>query len=301
MSVEQRDFSNFVLGDDPRLLADGLLFRVAEGVQIDIGDQSDIPDPEKLSTLVARLGVGKVLRDNLAPRDVWDLDEAAGLVDVSGILEPLDRSLWTPEIKTPDTAVRVVTGGVANWQDRGLELLIGREERGKVIIAAGSRVMSSATELNNPNVIELHARVRDGRQHYPTEATYARTVVKLPLEEAGYEVIFERFDGEDNEGILRQLPNRHIALPSGQVAAVRVANAGVQLACQLRGSMARVSPRFDSDPGNPQQFIITDGFPVATAEEQLDDPVHYQSPYTALRQIAVTGKLLAEAAIEQRQ
>lgn len=88
----------------------------------------------------------------------------------------------------------------------------------------------------------------------------------------------------------------------GQLAVARVANAGVQLAMQFRKAVRERFPvyHFDADRDNPQLFILTDTLPVATTEEQLQHPEQFQSPYTALRQTALTAKLLAQAHLEQK-
>jgi dGTP triphosphohydrolase len=44
--------------------------------------------------------------------------------------------------------------------------------------------------------------------------------------------------------------------------------------------------------------MLTDSLEVAETAEALAQPIEYQSPFTALRQLALTAKLLEEAAIQ---
>ena len=48
-------------------------------------------------------------------------------------------------------------------------------------------------------------------------------------------------------------------------------------------------------------FVLTDTFPLATNSDEIKNPAEFQSPFTALRQVALTAKLLAEAAIENER
>ncbi|MGB4966667.1 MAG: hypothetical protein WBO35_00515 [Candidatus Saccharimonadales bacterium] len=68
------------------------------------------------------------------------------------------------------------------------------------------------------------------------------------------------------------------------------------MAAQFRKASREVSSQFDADPTNPKIFVITDTFPVARTEEEIKKPESFQSPYTALRQLALTAKLLEEEA-----
>jgi hypothetical protein len=75
----------------------------------------------------------------------------------------------------------------------------------------------------------------------------------------------------------------------------RVANAGIQLAAQFRKAAREVDSAYDTDPANPQVFVLTDTFPIARTTEQAKNPQQYQNPMTAIRQVALTSKLLYES------
>ena len=227
---------------------------------------------------------------------------AAQLVEDSGIQQKLNRSLWTPEIPTPDSAPRLATGAVANWQDRTVkEVLAKHVGAGSLWLPTGVREMGTPTERTNANVIAFNAA--KGRN--PTEAEYAARYVIPEAEDAGFTRIhFEKHATTDGNTIAHDFAKAHPELfnENGKLAVARVANAGVQLAMQFRNAArAQFSgAQFDADRDNPQLFMLTDTLPVAKNEAQLKDPQHFQSPYTALRQTALTAKLLAQAHLEQK-
>ena len=192
-----------------------------------------------------------------------------------------------------------VTGAVANWQDRVADLLTQKEVLPtSASIYAGNRVMANATEQANPRVQKFAAN--HGRN--PKEHEYAEAFIQTQL--AKHHAV--RFRGlEENDGAkiaARYAGDKYPLYADLRVKPVvtcaRVANAGIQLGLQLRKAMREISPGFDADPSYPQLVIRTDTFPIARTPEQVDDAAHYQSPYTALRQVVLTAKLLEEAAAD---
>lgn len=286
--VTERNFNTFILGDDPTMLADGVVREIAQGVGIAIGEDQ-VAD---LGALVGSLGAHKELRNNQDLTDIWTPAEAADLVEQSGVQHEMNRSLWTPDQCIPEDAALVLTGAVANWQDRNIAhatQLPGHE----VYMALGNRVMGSPTELSNPNVQRFHDE-NDGK--LPTEFKYGDTFGTPKIHEIGKLVRTLPFMTDKGDQIADAFMDLYpeLVAPGKHIAAVRVANAGVQLAVQLRKAARIQNPDFDTDPENPQLFIATDGRALARTETEVQDAANLQSPYTAMRQVALTAKLLAE-------
>jgi hypothetical protein len=303
----ERDFSTFHLGDNPNELADRLMYGVFDHFGIIVDPYDNIPSVEEYDQLIQALGTKKTLREN-KPKVSWTMDQMADLVVDSGIQQSLNRSLWTPEIATPDSADRFAMGAVANQQDRIATVLSDNVGDGRLWLPAGNRVMNTATEAGldglkpNPNVQSFYNENYDqeGKNRYPTEAEYAERFVVPRVVKAGYdkdEVHFEAPSTNKGDEILLNFVNEHpnVTRFGRQLAVARVANSGVMLALQMRKAAHVVRPTFDRDPKHPQLFILNDFLRVARTEEQANDPVHFQKPEMALRQLAVTGKLLAEA------
>lgn len=311
MNVAERDFNNFELGDDVYKLADGLISEIAGRLGFMIGEK---PDSGHMHDLVGMLGKNKVLRDN-EPATAIDLETAAELLERSGVQKPLDRSLWTPNLQLVDLGANaasgftVVTGGVANWQDRTTELVAEAVGQGElpqdVRVVTGQRLMGKiASEAANPNVKAFHEK----KLRLPTETEYATRFVLPVLDAAGARATLTSYATESGEEIANNFSRNVRTSEDDDEAAyeklferdkpvtfARVANAGIQLAIQFRQAIrTNTDPDFDSE-AMPDIFIRTDGFPIARTEEQVQDPANYQSPYTGLRQVVLTAKMLHEA------
>lgn len=294
-----RDFSNFELGDNVYELADGLIPEIAVHLGIRLGDE---PNSDDMFKLVGKLGKNKVLRDNEEVTAI-NLATAANLLARSGVQEPLDRSLWTSDLQPVDSesgysGMTIITGAVANWQDRTAKLVADGIKNGtlprRTQIVAGNRVMDSKSDRTNPNIEEFY----NAKGRYPTETEYAGTFVLPHITEADGIISLTSYDTKDGDRIASNfVRDTKISYQDGApIIFARVANAGIQLATQFRGSIREYAdPEFDSDPKNPEVFIRTDSFSVARTPEQVQDPVHYQSPYTGLRQAVLTAKMLHEA------
>lgn len=296
MSIAERDFNSFELGDSVYELAGGLIPNMAEIAGVDIGDE---PNAEALGQLVGKYGKDKVLRNN----DEIDipLDMAADLVVRSGVQRGLNRALWTPHLEPDVGQHTVITGAVANWQDRTARLVIDRNNpdlaerfQKPVHIPIGNRVMNTPAEVKNPNIVDFFTN----HGGYPTETEYAQTFVAPLLTKAGIEVSIVPYNTGVGDEIADRFVSGHPELFGGDenIIFARVANAGVQLGVQFRKAAQSQHKEFDSDPNNPNVFIQTDSFPTACTEAEKQNSAEFQSPFTGLRQVALTAKLLHEAA-----
>jgi hypothetical protein len=308
MDVEaRRDFSTFELGDNVYELASGLLPEIAECLDVQLGDE---PSSDDMFNLVGKLGKNKVLRNN-EPVTAIDLETAADLLNRSGVQKPLNRSLWTPDFQVdPDGGFIIVTGAVANWQDRTAKLVANGIKAGTLSktthIITGSRVMGTkpGSEQSNPNVQAF----LEEKGKYPTETQYAERYVIPKVKDAGGDVILTSYDTDSGDKIAANFAKeanfsadseeqRTMFIDGSQVTFARVANAGIQLAVQFRKAIREhVSPDFDGYRHLPEVFVVTDGFPIARTPEEVADPANFQSPYTGLRQAVLTAKMLHEAA-----
>lgn len=297
-AVGERDFSTFELGDDVYRLADGLIPEVARRLGVILGEK---PDSGHMHTLVGEVGKQRVLRDNKEPTAI-DLEKAADLLERSGVQEALDRSLWTPNLQVGDLdsnmalGITVVTGAVANWQDRTAQIVAEGIKAGtvpkKTEIITGNRLMDSKTEQVNPNVLKFYEEF--GK--YPTENEYAFSFVLPVIREAGGQIAMTSYETKDGDSIAENFAS-DLFESHEPITFARVANAGIQLAIQFRSAIREhANSEFDSDSDIPEVFIVTDSFPIARTLEDVQDPAHSQSPYTGLRQAVLTAKFLHEAA-----
>lgn len=291
MSVIERDFSDFYLGDNVYRLADGVIPDIAERLDIKLGDE---PNSADLQLVMTKVGQNKVLRENQEVEAI-SRSEKADLLARSGIQSQLRRSLWTPEVQANPEKVEAIiaTGGVANWQDRTAKAIRGFKATSvPIYLGAGSRLMNTPTEIRNKNVKRISSKF----QRVPTEAEYVSSVISPSLKRAGFDVLASPFETEDGDEILRRLfeINQHLA--DERLAMARVANAGIIMAIQMREAARAINPDFDTDPKNPQAFVITDTFPIARTKRQDNAPKSYQKTDTGLRQLVLTAKKLHEAA-----
>lgn len=298
MSTE-RNFSTFEPGDSVTALGNGVIGDMAEfaGIELPSGHGELV---DSLGRLVSVFGKNKVLRDN-APLDL-PLETAYDWAQRSGISRKLNRTLWSPGQPAVALDAVVATGGVANWQDRTADLLVKHAIAKDGIlpdafIVTGNRKMQSATEATNANVVAY----ADHFGTSPTETEYADAFVVPALRAAGYSVSHHAYEETDGSKIAFDFArnNRDLWYPEVKIGFARVATAGIQLAMQFRLA-AQQTQRFevfDTDQDHPQAVVMTDEIPLAQDSLQLADPLRHQSPYTALRQAAVTAKLLLDADI----
>ena len=294
-SAETQDFSNFQFGADVTELADGLMVDIGEAFHVDLIGLDDQALAAGLSEVVGRLGKNKELRNNEEVTVLSD-DTMAIMLGRSGVQKSLDRSLWTPSITTASTKIDalIMTGAVANWQDRIAHQITTRANSSVLIhYATTDRVMGTPTEQVNSNVMAIF----EANGSYPTETQYAAQIIIPKLVKAGFKVIPTEYTGANGdqlaEGFFADFPE----LAFDNLVFARVANAGLQLACQMRIAARKINPDFDGFGDEPQAFIVTDAFPIATTLKQKADAAHYQNPQTGLRQAVLTAKLIHEAAI----
>ncbi|MDQ5972446.1 MAG: hypothetical protein QG553_605 [Patescibacteria group bacterium] len=289
MTTAERNFSNFELGDNVYELQQGLIPTIADRLEAPIGHE---PTSEGLQLIMNKVGTNKVLRDN-AEIEALSRDEMADLVDASGIQAPLERSLWTPETPADWQTVDAVVlmGGVANWQDRAADAVPAEFVGMPVYNLAGTRVMNTDTETTNPSTSHFY----DVFGRYPTEAEYAASIITPGLVELGYNVAATAYPTTNGDEILSEFFETNPQLLEKRIAVVRVANAGVTMALQLRAAAQKFNPDFDTDRNEPQTFVVTDTLPVARTDEQDKDSRHYQKASSALRQLVLTAKKLHEA------
>jgi hypothetical protein len=288
-ATTERDFSNFAFGDNVYELAAGVIPDVARRLDVEISDQ---PLSADLQSIMNKVGTNKVLRENQEVLAI-DRDAMVGLVEQAGVQKRLNRSLLNPDIVASADTVDafVVTGGMANWQDR-TTTLVGDSFDRPVYSLAGQRLMDTTTEVPNPHVERLFGAF--GR--YPTEAQYAAGIVVPRLVSAGKNVLPSAYQTTNGDEIMTAFFQENPELLESRLALARVANSGVIMALQLRDAARQIRSDFDSDLENPQLFVMTDSFPVARTAAEESDPSKYQKPATALRQAVLVAKKLHEAA-----
>jgi hypothetical protein len=193
----------------------------------------------------------------------------------------------------------------------------------------GNRVMQSPSELSNLNV-QKYIELADTP---PTEAQYASAFVIPRLQEAGlHNIDLYAYETADGDEIARRFMQDHpevflgiTEMPLGDdeymdvlsfVTVAATATAGIQRALQFRAAARAIDPQFDeqimywnnemdqptnrNDPNAiadcvTQLRVLTDSMPVARSRQEIASPTTHQSPFTALRQVALTAKLLQEA------
>lgn len=299
LNVLDRDFNSYELGDNVYELAGGVIVAMADRAGYKLSSE---PGVSNLGGLVAELGPDKVLRNNNNPSGLT-LEEAADFVEQSGVQSQLARSLWTPNSPIPRYVDSfIATGGVANWQDRAASLLVEFVQQdqkiGAVYLPMGNRIMSSKSEVANPNVMHFAAK-HDNT--LPTEAEYGERYVEPRLVDAGLEVKMVAYPTGSGSDIATEFAKTHSELweAGTMVSVARVANSGLQLAVQMRLAGQKVLTRFDEDKNNPQLYVLTDSLPVARTSDQVAKPSEYQSPITALRQVAVSARALVQSLDEK--
>jgi hypothetical protein len=152
--------------------------------------------------------------------------------------------------------------------------------------------MNTGTEVVNPNV----ARMNKVFGRYPTEAEYAGSVIVPKLTVAGFDVMSHSFPTKVGDELLRLMFEANPDLLEKRIAVVRNANAGVISAIQLRAQARKLNPDFDTDPKNPQVFVLTDSSEVARTEQQEADSRHFQMADKGIRQLVLAAKKQHEAA-----
>lgn len=297
-----KDFSNFEHGDSVYELGGGVVPEIAEVFEHNLPDN---PDSQNLYQLFKLVGEKPTLQDNIKGAEAYlvqvtgskeaAVDLASSWVQRSGVQEPLNRSLWSPSQQANAIGGIVVTGAVANWQDRGANLVLaqtGELNRVPIYMPLGNRLMNGPTEVTNYFV---QAWQEDNDGQLPTEQQYGRDIIQPVFEAAGFSVTTLPYETKVGdviaENFFKDLPH----LAQEKLLFARVANAGIQFAVQYRQPARAINPGFDADPSNPQAFVLTDSLPVATNLEQATKPEEFQNPYSGSRQLLATAQSIAKA------
>lgn len=299
---EQIDFSTVSLRDvrdNPQVIYDigkglepddiGVLPEIAEAFQAEL---SEIPDAQNLGQLVGAVGPAKTLRDNETGVETTlakaPIEISRDWVVRSGIMRPLDRGLWDAETPAPADSVKIGQGAVMNWQDR-FATVMESVAPSEVVLISGNRRMDTKTEIREANIGIF--RLETGR--VPTEAEYAERFIAPRLRKVGHTVTELAFNTKDGAEIIRGMFEEKPELLERQLTAVRVANAGLPLALQIRRVAREIKPDFD-DEANPQMFAMTDEIHLAENKAETKDAKNNQSPVSALRQAVVVAKELID-------
>lgn len=285
-----RNFADFYLGDNVYELAGGLIPEIAERLDVKLSNE---PNSADLQEMMSKVGPNRVLRHNQEITAI-DRDTMADMIDRAGTQQALNRSLRTPEIEvnedTIDAFLQVTCMG--NWQDRGADALPVDLNDKPVYSVGGVRVMDTATEVANPNVV----RVKAAFGRYPTEAEYAGGVIIPKLVAVGFNVLPHSYPTKVGDELLNLLFEANPELLEKRIAVVRNANAGVISAIQMRDVARKMNPDFDADPKRPQALVVTDSSEVARTDEQEADSRHFQKVGPGLRQLVLVAKKKHEAA-----
>ena len=275
---------------------------------------------DNLQELVNATGKSAELQKNIAvveaalggPADA--LSTARHFVEVSGIHAPVERALWTTAQRAPQAGdpcfdgphTTVVMSGVAGWQEQTTNFLqpadnepVTPGQRGELVYASGNRIASSDTEIGNPGKnLYPHPDVVDflrQKLRVPTEGELAAAYAVPQLKNAGYVVHhYQLPEGDKADQALMYLFAERPALGYGRLTAVRVANAGLQCARQVRDAARAVNPSFDLDPGRPDMFLRTTALPLAGSLDETKRPREFQNPVAPQRQIPLTAKMLLQ-------
>lgn len=287
-----RNFGNYYLGDNVYELAGGLIPDMGNWLDIDMGSE---PNTESLGQLVGKLGANKVLRNNEEVQ-AMTREHMADLLEQSGVQNAASRSLWSPEITPENRGARiaVITGGVFNWMNRSAAIVNSMRFIDTVYAVAGTRVMDSPTESSQPEVQKLAEVIGKA----PTEYEYMKYSLVPKIAIPKRRIIVEGHRTDNGDLLAQRFFENNPNLLGEQLVFARVANAGVQLAVQMRKAAHKLNPDFDNPANdNPQVYFHTDEFPIARTAEQDANPKQFQKSQTGLRQVALTAKLLHELSV----
>lgn len=235
-------------------------------------DLSPKPDVENLGELIGKIGPAKTLQDNIGQvQEVLGTGDsaveiAAGWVERSGLLTPVERHYMHENIEVPEAFdAAIITGGVRNWMVRRANVLQEAFEAGKqaneILLVGGNRVMNTSEGDD----------VAEGM----TEADYLEAIVKPMLSGLGSAALVEVVSVDSNVGdeVMQAAAD---ATDAQKILVASNAGAWVQNAGQFRRAMLKRN-------GMVAVYAKSDSFPVALHGEP---PKTHQNPFTALGQIA---------------
>jgi hypothetical protein len=269
-------------------VADGIIPKLADAFSYEL---DAYPNATNIGRLIGAIGPKETLRDNVTGvEQVLGSEDAIGLahkfVVQSGIMDKVDGGLWLPNQKAPDDATMVVMGGVPRWARRSLDVAVDSPQEDLVIIG-GPRRMDNASDVGDVVVQQL----TQSNEVAPTEGEFLKELIEGEYADAlaSKRVHLFMADHSASSGLLQQFFERNPHYADRQLIAIRVANAALTFAYQLRLAARYVNPHFDTELRH-QMYARSDEIQLATTKEQINDPAHYQSPVSAIRQIPVLAK-----------
>lgn len=278
--MSKMDFANYELTADLDVhdLAGGLIRTVATAAGYEL---SETPDAANLGLLIGRVGPDKELQQNIGTVREALGGQATGLIadwiELSGIMQPVERSFMHDTPLPEETDALIWGGGVVNWMLRRAAVAqrFDPERVGRIYLPMGNRV----TKPSEHQLVATHAR-KHGRA--PKEYEFARAYLLGGLTLAGFEPkpkVVPVATG-DGDAVLRTFFGREPQLLDGTITVAANAPNAIQAAGQLRVAARSVDPHFDS--GGDQLFMASDSFPLARHGEPAKTN---QNPETALGQL----------------
>lgn len=282
MSVAERDFSTYELGDDVYQLAGGLLREIAEVAHYTLSTE---PNETELRGFIGVLGPEKELQ-----RNIQGLQERLGSaavhtvadwIEISGIMQPLDRTFKSNLKIAGKIDTLVVPGGVARWMLRRASILESIDPK---IVAGDVFLLGSARKMRptEHQIVENYQEVNDDID----EGGFARKIIQPRIQNAGFSeksvfVYSPCPETENGDQLLRSFFESHRSVLREYVTVVSNAPNAIQSIGQFRQIAREFDTKFDD--GTNQLSVISDGFPIARNGE---GPETYQNPFTALGQLA---------------
>jgi hypothetical protein len=156
--------------------------------------------------------------------------------------------------------------------------------------------MKTSTEVTNPNILKLETELG----HYPTEQEYLLKIVKPRLkQDVGITADVHMYDTGNADEMIRDFFDSSPDLTGYNLSVVRVANAGLIQALQVRKGARVQNHGFDENSSRPQLFIETDSLPVSRTAEDDAKPTEFQKASTGIKQLVLAAKMLHQAAVNE--
>lgn len=288
------DFTNYHLGDirdNPiRLnqMCDGLLPEIASCVNFsELNALVSQPTFALLKQLVAEAAPNKLLRanDNVAGVDQETLVD---WVEVSGLMAPINRNVYSPHIPVPETFdITMFNAGTANWIMRRLFLGLRLDSRTPLLAIGGGRTMG----MNEHEAVQTFFREYD---QCPTEGVFINDFVMPTLRVFRFtEANSFLSPATDGDELWDQVFARHPQYLGGTIRIIGNAPNVVQAAGQLRRA-ARRATNSSFDKYGDQLFMTCDPFQVGPVGDEL--PAQYQGAASAVGQILRSYLIVAQEA-----
>jgi hypothetical protein len=265
-------FADYNIGinqiDEIRGIEDSLLDEISRVVGL--AEPENGWNIDSLGELIGAIGKDKDLQNNIPEVEALmpgadGKEIAISFVEQSGLLEPVRRNFYNPQMEMPsEFDSGLVTGGVRNWMMRRANQLIkeiteNQVNLSQVVLASGQRPMGTK---EGPDVIEGD-----------TESSYMERVIKPKFDELGVDVKIVAPETKDGNELAQEIANSL----AGSESILLACNAGNWV--QNGGQIARaVGPERANSI-----YVSGDEFPVAKNNEP---PATHQNPLTALGVIA---------------